>query len=104
MTRRLRAVLELLRAPLLLSPIADVSAGFALACAGDATWNVTGEASLAWPFSRENLPTDRTTYSPSAIPSLSRTAWTWPAPASGFISMELPNTRTISLRIPIPMR
>jgi 4-hydroxybenzoate polyprenyltransferase len=54
MTGRLRAVLELLRAPLLLSPIADVSAGFALACAGDATWNVTGEASLAWPFSHED--------------------------------------------------
>lgn len=47
---RTRAVLELLRAPLLLSPIADVAAGIAVACAGEQAWAAAGEASLAWPF------------------------------------------------------
>ena len=54
MTGRLRAVLELLRAPLLLSPIADVSAGFAVACAGEGAWDAPGDATLAWPFVRED--------------------------------------------------
>ena len=51
MSGRPRALLELLRAPLLLSPVADVLAGAAVACAGSGAWRATARGlPLAWPF------------------------------------------------------
>ena len=51
MTGRPRALLELLRAPLLLSPVADVLAGAAVACTAGGAWRLAaGDVPFAWPF------------------------------------------------------
>jgi len=54
MSGRPRALLELLRAPLLLSPVADVLAGAAVSCAGAGAWRATARGlPFAWPFGAE---------------------------------------------------